>query len=256
MDRTAFNELNRRHRVRSARSFTSDRFQRAHGINRQIGLCAAFVQVWWLGLRQGNDGLAPLLNPTPAVIREILSRQARSFYFPELPASDNSLSAEHASWFKFKYGDLTVHEIHALCQKYGVKEILELDLILHHEAPIVGRHVFTRYSPKIAEDLTCESNPGLRLMLLRYATPSRLSRQSGHRMGLVLSSGDSCRFFDPNCGEMRFERVCDFRDWFPDFWKESGYQQLIEQPFQAIPPISVYHFGDGTPISASQGSSD
>jgi virulence surface antigen len=233
--------LNLRHQV-EAKSFTQDRFRRKNGLDPRMGLCAGLVQLWWAGLRQNQNTLDLLRNATPGLVNQVVDRQARSFYFGELPNAAE-MDDETIFWLKFKYGKPNTREVQLLCRQHEVKELHELDLILEHEAPIVERRAFPCFSPELLDALTVPADSGLRLLLLRYQAPGRKSGQSGHRVALAVNPNGSCRFFDPNCGEMTFPDLRRFRAWFADFWPISDYNSLIEQPVPGTPALRLYRFG-------------
>jgi len=233
--------LNRRHNIIEANEFSQDWFRRKHGLNPDMGLCAGLVQVWWSSVRRGEDGIAALKDASLPLLKEIIARQLRSFYFGRTP-SEAELDEKAAFWLNAKYGRQDLREIESLCQQYGASELLELDLILEHQSMIVEKHSFSKFSPELLNVFIVPAEPGLRLMLLRYAHAGRRGGQCGHRMAMAVQPDGSSKFFDPNQGELTFRALQEFKEWFGDFWQISEYKRGIEQPVADIPPLRLYRF--------------
>ena len=202
-----------------------------------FGLCAALVEIWWEGTRNGGDVLPSLQLPRPEFIQEIVSRQCQSAYLQHLPAEEPHLEPADRALLKLKYGTSNLREVVALDAKQGKASLLELDLQWRHRATLVEKCSWTvcRLAPPVAE--IASAQPGLRLMLLRYA-------KSGHRMAFVVDAGGDVRFFDPNSGEVRFASGDDLADWLTDFWEVAGYSRRA-------PTVWLYRFTPHAPAETS-----
>jgi hypothetical protein len=251
MQNDMLEHLNRRHDILEAHDFSQDWFRRKHGLDPGFGLCAGLVQVWWSYVRRGEDGIAVLKDAPLALVKEIIARQLRSFYFGRTP-NETELDEETAFWLKAKYGKEDLREIQSLCQQYGVSELLELDLALEHQSMIVDKHSFSEFSPELMDRLTVPVEPGLRLLLLRYVHAGRRGGQCGHRMAMAVQADGCSKFFDPNQGEMTFKTLQQFKEWFADFWEICEYKPRIERPVADIPPFRLYRFSyEGTDSAES-----
>ena len=237
MNRRAFEELNDRRRVAAGFYFHQRRLRRHHCFAPRFGLCAALVEIWWEGVRNGGDVLPSLQLPTPEFVREIVSRQCRGAYPLELPADEALLGPADRALFELKYKTSDLQEIAMLAAEHGAASPLELDLQLRHCAALVESRAWPdcRLAPPVAA--VAPDEPGLRLMLLRYAG-------SGHRMAFLVDPGGACRFFDPNSGEVRFARAGDFADWLADFWEVAGHQRRA-------PTVGFYRFRPDAPAATS-----
>lgn len=241
MQNATLERLNRRHDILEANDFSQDWFRHKHGLESGMGLCAGLVQVWWASVRRGEDGIAVLKDAPLALVKEIIARQFRSFYFGRTP-KEADLDEETAFWLRAKYGNEDLREIQSLCQQYGASELLELDLALEHQSMIVDKHSFSEFSPELLDGLTVPAEPGLRLLLLRYVHPGRRGGQCGHRMALAVQPDGCSRFFDPNHGEITFKTLQQFKEWFADFWQICEYKPRIDQLVADIPPFRWYRF--------------
>jgi Yersinia/Haemophilus virulence surface antigen len=242
MRNATLDHLNRLHEVVEAKDFSQHWFRRKNGIDPSMGLCAGLVQVWWGSVRKGEDGIAVLKQATLGLVKEIIARQLRSFYFGRTP-NYAELGEETIFWLRAKYGTDDLRDIRSLCQQYGANELLELDLAVEHESIIVDRHSFSGFSAELVNRFTVPAEPGLRLLLLRYVHLGRRGGQCGHRLGMAVQPDGCSKFFDPNQGEITFKTLQQFRDWFADFWLTSEYKPRIEQPVADIPPLRLYRFG-------------
>jgi hypothetical protein len=241
MRRQAIERLNRHHHVVEAKDFTQAWFRRRNGLDPKSGLCAGLVQLWWASVCKGEDGIELLRTASSALVKEIVNRQLRSFYFRKTP-NERDLDDDGVFWLKAKYGMTDLREIRSLCRKYGAQELLELDLILEHQSRIIDRKAFFRLSPDLLDAFTVPDR-GLRLLLLRYVHAGCRGGQSGHRLALAVGSDGRCKFFDPNRGEITFRNLFHFRTWFAEFWQLCEYKSLIERPVADIPPLRLYRFG-------------
>jgi hypothetical protein len=241
MQKPTIKHPNRRHYVAESRSFGQPWFRRKNGLDPKFGLCAALVQLWWASVREGKDGIELLKNASSQLVEDIVNRQLRSYYFGKIP-NETELDEETAFWLNAKYGTTDLREIRVLCEKYGVDDLLELDLTLEHQAIIVAKQSSSSLTPDFLDAFALPSEPGLRLLLLRYSHPGHRGGQSGHRMALAADSNGGCKFFDPNWGEMTFKALQDFRAWFVEFWKTCKYKSGIERPVPNILPFRLYRF--------------
>lgn len=246
MRRAELEAVNQRHGVSATRFFTQEQFRRKYPFPSGLGLCSALVQVWWSYSKRQEDGLTAIVGATPTVLYDVRLRHICSFYFRIAP-SESEITPIHKSWLQLKYGVTTLAELDALRSKYGAKSFLDLDLILQHEERIIDQTSFGSYSEKVIDALDVSGEPGLRLILLRYALPSRRSGESGHRFAVAVDHDQTCRLFDPNCGEITVRKSVDFSAWFSDFWTVSGYQQLTSASRFDMTSIYTYRFGK-TPI--------
>jgi len=243
-------ELCRRHDVHY-RAFSQEEFRRSHSLQFHVGLCAALIQVWWQAIVCGGDGMATLLKPSPQLIESVIACHLRSFYFASFPPISSALDERTEAFLRLKYGDLSIAELHALCIHYTVRSPLELDLVLHHNAPIVYRSVPTGAPRGTTDALVGNRMPGLRLLILRHGAVDRPLRygHSGHRLAFVKSAGGPCVLFDPSWGELRFETTHAFASCFQEFWDATGYQRLASHPEDGTPPVRIYQLGNQIPPS-------
>ncbi len=228
MKRRAFDELNSRSRVAAAVHFRQSRLRRENGLTPGFGLCAALVEIWWEGARNGGDVLPSLQLPRPEFMQEIISRQCQSAYLQHLPAEEPDVKPADRALLELKYGTSNLQEVVALNAKEGTPSPLEIDLQLRHRAMLVEKCSWTvcRLAPPVAG--IAPAQPGLRLMLLRYA-------KSGHRMAFVVDAQGGVLFFDPNSGEVRFASGSNLADWLSDFWEVAGYSRRA-------PTVWLYRF--------------
>ncbi len=241
MPNATLERLNRRHDIVEANDFSQDWFRRKHGLDPAMGLCAGLVQVWWDSVRKGEDGIAVLKDAPAPLIKEIIARQFRSFYFGKTP-SEAEVDEKTAFWLKVKYGREDLREIKSLCQQYGASELLELDLVLEHQSMIVDKSSSSEFSTEFLDRFTFPAEPGLRLLLLRYVHAGRRGGQCGHRMAMAVQPDGYSKFFDPNQGEATFKTLRQFKEWFADFWEICEFKPRIKQPVADIPPLRLYRF--------------
>jgi hypothetical protein len=242
--------LNRRHLVTDAQSFSQHWFRRKYGLAPSMGLCAGLLQAWWTSVRKGDDGIALLRNAPIDLVKEIVQRQFHSYYFARTP-SDADLDEETVYWLTTKYGNADLHALQTLCHQYGCRELLELDLALDHGAYILDRLSLSTFSSELLDAFIIPADPGLRMLLLRYAHTGSRGGQCGHRLGMVVTPHGTAKFFDPNYGELTFTTLQQFRDWFGDFWEISEYKSGVEHPVAEIPPFRFYRLGFEKPPASS-----
>jgi hypothetical protein len=199
MNRRAFDDLNGRHPVAAARYFHQRSLRRVCPLPPRFGLCAALVELWW----ESGDALGRLHLANREIVRDLVVRQSRHVYLPEVPA-DASLAGEAA----------------------GRAYALEAVLAKLHGAAVAETCRWTNCTA--APPLDSSEEPGLRLLVLRY-------RDSGHRIAFAAESDGRRRFFDPNAGEVAFAAAADFAPWFEDFWQTAGYSQRAAS-------VSLYRF--------------
>ena len=249
---TAIEKINSLHRPTSIRFLRQAWFRRVLGVNFPTGLCAGLVQVWWSELRKGNDAIRLLGNATPLLLRDILLSQLRSVYLREFPSSDNDFSAFERRLIAFKYGKVTLSEVQALQNLFCAPSVLELDLTLQHELPIIGWQNFARFDARVLGTIKETKHPGLHLFLTRYTGKKRLV-ETGHRSALATDVDGACRFYDPNWGEVTFATLDDFASWFADYWTIRRWNDLAQRVISGSPPIRVFSFGSTfTPEAMAQ----
>jgi hypothetical protein len=242
MQNSTIQQLARHDSVVKAKFFSQQWFRRKNGLDSKLGLCSALVQLWWASVREGEDGIELLKNASPSLVEEIVNRQLRSYYFGKTPTED-TLDEETVYWLGAKYGRTDLQEIRRLCETYGADDLLELDLILAHQAIIVAKQSFSSVTPDFLDAFALTPGPGLRLLLLRHVDPRRRGGQAGHRLAMAVDSEGGCKFFEPNRGEMTFNTLLDFRAWFAGFWQVCEHKPKIEQPVADVPPLRLYRFG-------------
>ncbi|MBA3805783.1 MAG: hypothetical protein H0X14_08755 [Acidobacteria bacterium] len=250
--RAAFEEMNRRHQVSRAYFFSQKEFRRQFNIHLPIGLCAGLVQVWWAELRKGNDAIRRLEEATPQLVGEVLLSQARSVYLKEFPPHNRELRTHEAELLEFKYGEHGVAPINSLCTLFGVDNCLELDLGLLHDSPIIKRWRFSHLASDIVDALTEGPSPGLYVLLARYWDSKRASGERGHRSALVIEAGGSCRFYDPQWGEMSFLALDQFTGWFTEYWTTQLWDYYLQRGSPPSSPVQLFAFGGTFPPAAME----
>jgi len=243
-DRTAVGELNRRFEMVKTRSFTQDWFLQKNGLDSRFGVCSGLIQVWWASRRNGRDPIPDLRDPDPALVNQVVSRQIRSFYFQHVPAEQSELTSGQIEWLRFKYGMSCLTGIELLCRNYKARTLLELDLVLQHDALIETRHVFEECSSATISALTADHAPGLRLLLIRHFAPDRSMMQRGHRIAFWLNDDGLASLFDTNYGEMAFTGLSRFDEWMHSYWVASGYSARVRQKIAGVHPIQIYRFSN------------
>lgn len=239
--RAAIEEMNARHRIGRARFYGQRQFCRQFQIGAGTGLCAGLVQVWWGEWRRGNDAIERLRSATPALVRDVLVSQARSVYLKNIPLTEGDLNATETELLRFKYGIANLSEIMALRDLFGVESVLELDLVLQHEAPIQARSMFTDFGSGVLDALTMCKDPGLRLLMIHY-NRKRRAGQHGHRTGLAVERDGSCAFYDPSMGEIAFSRLADYGAWLREYWSVRGWSEWLRRGTADLPPIQIFRF--------------
>ena len=250
-ERSAFEEMNRRHRV-GAYLFSQKDFCRQFNIHSPIGLCAGLVQAWWMQLRKGDEAITRLKEATPRLIGDVLLSQARSIYLKEFPPRDRPLRPYEVELLKFKYGDHSVSSINSLCALFGVDNCLELDLALLHGLPIIKRWHFSHLASDILNALKELPGPNLYILLARYWDSKRSSKERGHRSALVVETAGSCRFYDPRWGEMSFLNLDQFTGWFSEYWSTQLWDYYLQRGSPPSTPVQLFALGGTFAAEASR----
>ena len=219
MNRAAFEALNHRHRVESARYFSQRPLMRKRGLPAGFGLCAALVDLWWEGIRTGRDPFDPAGLPTS----ELVVRQARHAY-PAEPFDPERASDADRALLTLKYGAPAPRP-----------QSLAYDLEALHGAVLAESRDWIGSEPGSVPDAS--DRKGLRLLLLRY-------HRGGHRMAFVRSRDGRYRFFDPNAGEVAIAARGEFAAWFADFWEKAGYARRA-------PRVTLYRFTTLSPVESA-----
>ena len=254
-----FEELNRRHEISRAYSFSQKDFRRQFKINIPIGVCSGLVQVWWSELQKGNDGIKCLKEATPKLVGDVLLSQARSFYLNEFPPLNRELRTSEVKLLDFKYGDHQVPRIESLYRLLGVTNCLELDLVLLHGAPIIKRWQFSHLASDIVNALRESGWPGLYMLLTRFWHRKQVSGETGHqghRLALAIDAAGACRFYDPRRGEVSFSTFDQFTDWFTDYWTTERWDYYLQRGFPAAVPIQLFALGGSFSSAAREAIKD
>lgn len=249
---SSFDEMNRRHRVVRAYSFSQKDFQRQFNFHSPIGLCAGLVQAWWAELRKGNDAICCLREATPELMGHVLLSQARSIYLREFPPRDRPLRPYEVELLKFKYGDHSVSAINSLCALFGVTNCLELDLTILHDSPIIKRWQFSHLASDIVHALNEIPGPNLYVLLARYWDSKRSSKERGHRSALVIETVGSCRFYDPRWGELSFRDLDHFTGWFTEYWTTQLWDYYLQRGAPPSVPVQLFAIGGTFSAEASR----
>jgi hypothetical protein len=250
--RMAVRELNNKHQLTRAFFFSQSRFRWRFGVMFPMGLCAGLVQVWWSELRKGNDAIVSLRNATPNLVRDVVLSQARSIYLKEFPDSDSGLTDAELDLLTFKYGANTLAEINSLQKLFDVETALEMDLVLQHGAKVAEKREFTYFCRDVGSALTQSGEAGLRVLLTRYAASGEGRGETGHRSGLVIHDDGSCRYYDPNRGEMSFATTDHFEAWFAEYFVLSGWDVFAQRGYSESPPIRIFRFGESVSLDARE----
>jgi hypothetical protein len=247
--RKAFEELNRRHGVRRSFLFSQGDFRRHFHVDVRVGLCAGLIKGWWSELCEGRDAIKSIAVATPSLVRTILLAQALSFHIRKLPDDEQCLSDAEAALLNFKYGDGGVAKVRALQEALSVDTLLELDLVLHYQMPIMQQWQLSHSSADVVSALT-DGRPGMYIFVLRFWDSKRPAHERGHRTALVIETEGSCRFYDPRHGELQFSNVEYFTSWFADYWATERWDYLLRRGSPPAPPLRLFCLGGHLPRAA------
>ncbi len=248
--RKAFEELNRRHCVRRSFMFSQGDFRRHFDVDVRIGLCAGLIKGWWSELCEGRDAIESIAAATPSLVSTILLAQALSFHIRKLPEGKQCLSDAEVALLNFKYGDGGVAKVKALQAVFCVDTLLELDLVLHYQMPIMQEWQLSHSSVDVVSALSKNRQPGLYIFVLRFWDSKRSTHERGHRTALVIETERSCRFYDPLLGELQFSNLDHFTSWFTDYWATERWDYLLRRGSPPSPPLRLFCLGGRLPRAA------
>lgn len=205
-----------------------------------MGLCAGLLQVWWSYVQNGQDGIAVLQHKPQEMTDAVYCAQLRSVYFRRAPIVGDRLSSAEAQLLILKYGHYAPLHVGSLVEKFGVRSLLELDLVLQLRVPIVARWEFSHSADSILQLVVPTEIPILYVVILRYWDSKRQSAERGHRIAFVCDLSGGVRFYDPRWGEVYCKRVDDFRLWFVEYWRTAEWDRILLRGSPPTPQIRVY----------------